>query len=170
MYHQLHKQMTKQLAQLDTMLDMAEAFAKTKPFDSKVFLDLRLAPDQFPFVRQVQTACDTAKLAAARLTGKTAPSNPDTESTMEELHSRVRFVIAYLETFSAADYEGAADRVITTPRWEGEVMKGSDYLVEHALPNFFFHLNHAYAILRHSGLDVGKRHYLGAISREKPGT
>ena len=170
MYHQFHKQMTKQLGQLDTMLDMAEAFAKTKPFVPKVLLELRLAPDQFSFVRQVQSACDTAKLAAARLTGKTAPSHPDTETTMAELHARLRSVISYLETFSAADYDGAAERLITTPRWEGEVMTGSDYLVEHALPNFFFHLNHAYAILRHSGVDVGKRHYLGAISRKKPGT
>ena len=164
MVYAIFSQMKKQLAQLDKWLDAAAADAKARSFDPNVFLGLRLAPDQFAFARQVQTACDTAKLGASRLTGKEAPSQPDTEQTLEELHARVRSVIAYLDTLSAKDFEGAAARVVTQPRWEGKVMNGSDYFVEHALPNFYFHLTHAFAILRHNGVNIGKRDYLGTLS------
>jgi len=164
MVYAIFSQMKKQLGQLDKWLEAAAADAKARSFDPNVFLGLRLAPDQFAFARQVQTACDTAKLGASRLTGKEAPSQPDTEQTLEELHARVRSVIAYLDTLSAKDFEGAAARVVTQPRWEGKVMSGSDYFVEHALPNFYFHLTHAFAILRHNGVNIGKRDYLGALS------
>jgi hypothetical protein len=168
MIHAIFSQMKKQLGQLDKWLDAAAANAKTRSFDPNVFLTLRLAPDQFAFARQVQTACDTAKLAASRLGGKEAPSHPDTEQTLDELHTRVRSVIAYLETFSAKDFEGAATRVVTQPRWEGKVMSGHDYFVEHAVPNFYFHLAHSYAILRENGVDIGKRDYLGTLSLRAP--
>jgi len=144
------------------------AFAHAKSFDPNVFLGFRLAPDQFAFARQVQTACDTAKLAAARLAGKEAPAHPDSEQTLDELRARVRAVIAYLDGFSAQDFEGAATRTVTQPRWEGKVMTGADYFIEHAVPNFFFHLGHAYAILRHNGVSVGKRDYLGTLSLRAP--
>jgi hypothetical protein len=124
-----------------------------------------LAPDQFAFARQVQTACDTVKLAASRLTGKEAPSQPDTEQTLDELRARVRSVVAYLDGFSEKDFEGAAARTVTQPRWEGKTMTGADYFLEHALPNFFFHLTHAYAILRHNGVSLGKRDYLGTLTQ-----
>jgi hypothetical protein len=168
MVYAIFSQMKKQLGQMDKWLDAAAADAKARSFDPNVFLGLRLSPDQFAFARQVQTACDTAKLAASRLTGKDAPSHPDTEQTLEELHVRVRSVIAYLDTLSAKDFEGAAARVVTQPRWEGKVMSGADYFVEHAVPNFFFHLTHAYAILRHNGVNVGKRDYLGTLSLRAP--
>ena len=168
MVYAIFSQMKKQLGQLGKWLDAAAADAKARSFDPNVFLTLRLSPDQFAFARQVQTACDTAKLAASRLTGKEAPAQPDTEQTLEELGARVRSVIAYLDTLSAKDFEGAAARVVTQPRWEGKVMSGSDYFVEHAVPNFYFHLTHAYAILRHSGVNVGKRDYLGALSLRAP--
>ena len=168
MVYAIFSQMKKQLAQLDKWLDAAAADAKARSFDPNVFLGLRLAPDQFAFARQVQTACDTAKLGASRLTGKEAPSQPDTEQTLEDLHARVRSVIAYLDTLSAKDFEGAAARVVTQPRWEGKVMNGADYFVEHAVPNFFFHLTQAYAILRHNGVNVGKRDYLGTLSLRSP--
>ena len=164
MVYAIFSQMKKQLGQLDKWLEAAAADAKARSFDPNVFLGLRLSPDQFAFARQVQTACDTAKLAASRLTGKDAPSQPDTEQTLEELHARVRSVIAYLDTLSAKDFEGAGARVVTQPRWEGKVMSGSDYFVEHAVPNFYFHLTHAYAILRNNGVNLGKRDYLGALS------
>lgn len=164
MYFQILSQMKKQLRQLDLWLDAAEAHAKTKSFDPNVFVTLRLAPDQFAFVRQVQSACDTAKLAASRLTGKPAPSHADTEQTIAELQTRVRAVIEHLDSYSEADFEGAATRVISTPRWEGKTMSGGDYFLEHAVPNFYFHLTHAYAILRHAGVSVGKRDYLGTLS------
>jgi len=164
MYYVIFCQMKKQLGQLDTWLVAAAAEAKSKSFDPNVFLGLRLAPDQFAFARQAQTACDIAKLVASRLTGKEAPVYPDTEQTLEELRTRVRSVLAYLDTLSAKDFEGAATRVVTQPRWEGKVMNGDDYFVEHGLPNFYFHLTHAYAILRHNGVNIGKRDYLGALS------
>lgn len=168
MYHEIFEQMKKMLGQLDKWLDAATAYADTKKFDPNIFLTLRLSADQFAFARQVQTACDTAKLAAARLTGKEAPSHPDTEQTIDELHVRVRSVIKYLDGLSAKDFDGAAARVVTQPRWEGKIMTGADYFLEHALPNFFFHVTHAYAILRHNGVSIGKRDYLGPLTQRMP--
>jgi hypothetical protein len=168
MYYQTVSHMTKMLGHVDKWLEAAVAFAQTKSLDPSVFLGLRLAPDQFAFLRQVQAACDTAKLAAARLSGREAPSHPDTEQTIDELRARVRSVVTYLNGFSEKDFEGAASRVVTTPRWEGKVMTGADYFLEHALPNFFFHFTHAYAILRHNGVGLGKRDYLGRLSLRAP--
>ena len=168
MYYATFQQMKKTLGQLDKWLESAATFAQTKSFDSSVFLGLRLAPDQFALARQVQTACDTAKLAASRLSGKEAPAHPDTEQTLDELRARVRSVIQYLDGFSAKDFEQAATRVVTQPRWEGKVMSGADYFLEHALPNFFFHSTHVYAILRHNGVSIGKRDYLGALTLRTP--
>jgi len=168
MYYQTVCQMKKHLGQLDKWLEAAAAFATKKSFEADRFLEFRLAPDQFAFARQVQTACDTAKLVAARLAGKEAPPHADTEKTVEELRTRVRTVIAYLDGFTAKDFEAAATRVITQPRWEGKVMTGADYFLEHGVPNFFFHLTHAFAILRHNGVDIGKRDYLGALSLRTP--
>ena len=165
MYYQISRQMKKQLGQLDRWLETAAESAKAKAFDPNVFLELRLAPDQFAFAKQVQTACDTARLAMTRLTGKEAPAQPDTETSIEELRSRVQSVIGFLDGLSAADFDSAATRSVTQPRWEGKTMTGADYFVEHALPNFYFHLNHAYAILRHNGVKIGKRDYLGALTQ-----
>ena len=164
MYNVLFGQMKKQLRQLDQWLETAAAHAKTKSFDPNVFLTARLAPDQFAFARQVQIACDTAKLAASRLTGKEAPSHPDTEQTLDELRALVASVLTYLDGFSEKDFEGAATRVVTQPRWEGKTMSGANYFVEHALPNFYFHVTHVYALLRHNGVSVGKRDYLGPLT------
>ena len=168
MFNETIRQMNKMLGNLDKWLEAAAAYAQKKNFEASVFLGCRLAPDQFAFVRQVQSACDLAKFAAARVTGKTAPSHPDTEKTFEELRERVAAVRGYLEGFQAKDFEGAATRTITQPRWEGKTMTGSDYLVEYAIPNFYFHVTHAYAILRHNGVDVGKRDYLGQLSLRTP--
>ena len=168
MYFQIVGQMKKQLGQLDKWLVTATEAAQAKKFDASVFMTLRLAPDQFAFVKQVQATCDVAKLTASRLTGKDAPTNPDTEQTIDELRARVQSTIKYLDGFSAKDFEGGDARVITQPRWEGKTMTGADYFVEHALPNFYFHLAHSYAILRHNGVSVGKRDYLGALTQKAP--
>jgi len=168
MYSETFRQMKKMLGQLDKWLDAAATHAASKSFDPNLYVGFRLAPDQFAFARQVQIACDTVKLAASRLGGKDAPSHPDTEQTLDELHARVRAVIAYLDGFSAKDFEGAATRTVTQPRWEGKVMTGADYFMEHAVPNFFFHLSHAYAILRHNGVSIGKRDYLGTLTQRTP--
>jgi len=168
MYFETIRQMKKMLGQLDKWLEAAESHAQTKSFDPTNFLGLRLSVDQFAFARQVQTACDTAKVVAARLAGKEAPAHPDTEKSLDELRTRVRSVVQYLDGFSAKDFEGAATRTITTPRWEGKTMTGADYFLEHGLPNFFFHITHAYAILRHSGVSLGKRDYLGPLTQRAP--
>lgn len=168
MYYETFGQMTKQLGQVDKWLDAAVAFAETKKFDPNLFLNFRLAPDQFALVKQVQVACDTTKLAASRLTGKDAPAHADTEQTIDELRARLQAVRTYVGGFTANDYEQAATRVITQPRWEGKTMTGANYFLEHALPNFYFHLSHAYAILRHNGVSLGKRDFLGALTQTMP--
>lgn len=99
-----------------------------------------------------------------RLTGKDAPAHPDTEKTVDELHARVRAVLGWLDTVTEADFTGAATRVITHPRWEGKSMTGADYFREHGLPNFYFHVTHTYALLRHHGVALGKRDYLGPLT------
>lgn len=157
-------EMKKLLGNLDACIDKAVAFAGTKKFDPNVLLQARLAPDMFPFVRQVQSACDTAKFAAARVTGREPPKHPDTEQTIDELKQRIASVIGYLDSYSAKDFEGVEDRTISLPRWEGKSMTARDYFVEHAQPNFFFHYTMAYALLRHNGVDVGKRDYLGQMT------
>ncbi len=164
MYFEVFRHMKKQLGQLDQWLETAAAYAKERSFEPSVYLELRLAPDQFNLARQVQGACDVAKLAASRLTGKPAPAHPDTEQSLEELRARVQSVIGYLDGFSAPDFAEAATRVVTTPRWDGKVMLGADYFLEHGQPNFYFHMTHTYAILRHAGVRLGKRDYLGALS------
>lgn len=168
MIYDMFRQQKKQLGQLDKWLEAAEAHAKSRAFDPNVFLELRLAPDQFALVRQVRVACDTAKLGAARLTGKEAPVHADTEATLPELRARIASTIAFLDGFSADDFKGAATKVITQPRWEGKVMTGHDFFLEHQVPNFFFHLAHTYAILRQAGVSIGKKDYLGTLTQRLP--
>jgi hypothetical protein len=157
-------EMKKLLGQVDVWLTKATAHAAARNFDPNVLLQCRLAPDMFPLVRQVQTACDSAKYAASRAAGKEPPSHADTEQTVDDLRKRIATVTSYLGTFSARDFEGTDTRTVKLPRWEGKSMTATDYFVEHAQPNFFFHLTTAYVILRNNGVDVGKRDYLGALS------
>jgi uncharacterized protein len=160
MYFEMFRQIKKTLDQMPAWFDLVETHAKSKAVDPNLFLTFRLAPDQFAFARQVQIACDTAKAAAARLSGKEAPAHADTEQTL---------VSGYLASFSAKDFEGAGARVITQPRWEGKTMTGADYFLEHAMPNVFFHVSQAYAILRHNGVALGKKDYLGALTMKAAG-
>lgn len=166
MIFRAYQQMKKMLSHLDQWLEKAEAHAKTKGFDGKVLVAARLAPDQFPLARQIQSACDTAKLSSSRLTGKQAPANPDTEETIAELRQRIQSTIAWVDSLAEGDFAKAETATITNPRWEGKTMLGVDYFHEHAIPNFYFHLAHAYAILRHNGVDVGKRDYLGPMTMQ----
>lgn len=156
-------QFTKMLKNLSAMLDKGEQFAAEKKFDTAVLLRSRLAPDQFDFTRQVQIACDTAKTAAASWANKEAPAHPDTETTLPELKQRIQQVTSYLESFKAEDFAGAEKQKITRPRWEGKHLLGEEFYVEHAVPNFYFHLTTAYAILRHLGVNVGKKDFLGEL-------
>ena len=168
MFHETFQQMKKQLGQLDKWLDAAAAYATEKKIEPATILGWRLAPDQFAFTRQVQMSCDTAKLGVSRLTGKDAPGHADTETTFDELHTRVRAVIAYLDTLTPEDFAQTATRQITQPRWEGKVMTGQDYFFEHVIPNFFFHVTTSYALLRAIGVPIGKRDYLGTLSQRLP--
>ena len=158
-------QFSKMLGNLQAILDKAAAHAEAKKFDMSVLLQARLAPDQFSLIQQVQVACDTAKLGAARLADKeqSAPSHPDTEQTLAEIKARIQSVRTYLGTFSAADFALAADRRITQPRWKGKSLSGAEFLAQHALPNLYFHVTTAYAILRHNGVEVGKKDFLGEL-------
>ena len=158
-------QFTKMLNNLSALLEKGEAQAAAKKFDVAVLLNARLAPDQFPLTRQIQIACDTAKLGVARLIGgvEAAPVHPDTETTLPELKARIASVIAYLATIKPSDFDGAEERHISQPRWEGKYLTGFEFAVQHAIPNIYFHVTTAYSILRHNGVDVGKKDYLGAM-------
>ncbi len=168
MYLQIFGQLTKQLAQMDTWLATAAAHAEAKGFDVDVLVTQRLAPDQFALGRQVQIACDTARLGASRITGKETASEPDEETTIAELRARIASTLEGLQTLSEGDFGDAASRTVTQPRWKGQVMDTHDYLLEHVMPNFYFHAAHVYAILRHNGVGVGKRDYLGTLSKRDP--
>ncbi|MCX6119139.1 MAG: DUF1993 domain-containing protein [Proteobacteria bacterium] len=156
-------QFKKTLLNLSKILDKANAHAQVKKFDFTVLLNARLAPDQFPLVRQIQIACDTAKLGAARLSGKDAPTHDDQEKTFEDVQKRIKETINYLETISAKDFAQSETKRITQPRWEGKYLTGFDYVNEHVLPNLYFHVTTAYSILRHNGVDIGKKDYLGEL-------
>jgi len=147
------------------LLDKAVAYAEQKKFDPLVLLGSRLAPDMHPFVRQIQFISDTAKFGVARLAGVDAPKFEDTEKTVDELRARVKKTIDYIQSVPASAFEGAEDRDITIKLPNRTIeMKGVTYLRGWLLPNFFFHATTAYAILRHNGVDVGKRDFLGDLS------
>jgi hypothetical protein len=160
-------QFTKMLHNLGLVLDKGSKFAENKKFDFEVLLNSRLAPDQFNLIRQVQIACDSAKLCGARLTGKEAPVHDDKEKTLAELRNRIEQTIGFLNGLTPADFQGAEDRQITQPRWEGKYLTAVEYALQHALPNVYFHVTTAYSILRHNGVDVGKKDYLGELPFKK---
>jgi hypothetical protein len=144
-------------------LDKAEAYAAARKFDSANYLGLRLAPDMLPFTRQIQIASDAVKGAMARLSGQEAPKWEDNEATVAEVRARIQKTIDYVKSFSPGQIDGSEGREISIPRRTGEPLRfdGETYLKHFALPNFFFHVTTAYALLRHAGVDVGKNDYLG---------
>jgi uncharacterized protein len=162
-YHFTVPQLIRTLGQVHQWLDKAQKYAEQKKFDVNVLLTARLAPDQFHFTRQVQVITDNAKGTAARLAGIQPPAFEDTEKTVEELRARIDKTIAFLKTLTPEQFQGAAERTITLPFLPGQGIKGSDYLVAFALPNFYFHAATAYSILRHNGVDVGKGDFLGEL-------
>jgi len=157
-------QMKKMLGNLDQWLEAGISHAKGKSIEPDVLLNCRLIADMFPLVRQVQSACDVAKFAAAYLAGREAPKHPDTEQTMLEVRARIQTCIEYLDTLSAADFEASDSRWISLKFMPEKEIVGSDYLVELAIPNFYFHMTTAYDILRHNGVDVGKQNYIGSLN------
>jgi hypothetical protein len=153
------------LTALSGVLDKAAAFATARKLDPAVLPGYRLAPDMFALARQVQVACDQAKNGASRLAGVDPPKFEDNEKTIDELKARIAKTLAHVKSLDKAKIDAAADREITFPL--GPVnkgaMKGDDYLTHFVLPNFYFHCTAAYAVLRHAGVEVGKRDFLGAI-------
>lgn len=167
LYEIVVTQYSKMLENLSHLLDKGEEFAQTKKFDSEVLLNSRLAPDQFNLTRQVQIACDTAKFCAARLTGKEAPVHKDEEKNLGELQKRLKSVTTYLRSFKIEDFKEAESRRVGTPRWEDKYLLGEEYAIQYAGPNLYFHITTAYAILRHNGVDVGKKDFLGDMPYKK---
>jgi hypothetical protein len=150
------------LDNLAVILEKAAAHCEAKKIDPAALIHYRLYPDMFPFARQVQVACDHARNGVARLAGVEAPALDNSEQTFAQLIERVRQAIAYLQTFTPGQIDGSEAREVVLKRGETvSTYRGLDYLTNRALPNFYFHVTTAYAILRHNGVELGKRDYLG---------
>ena len=148
---------------LDAILAKAENFAAEKKIDPEVLMQSRLRPDMLPFVAQIRIACDVAARGSARLTGSEVPSFEDNEKTLADARGRVQKAIDYLSTFKPRQFDGAEDRNFEVKLGEHSVQfQGKDYLTYFVLPNVYFHITTAYALLRYAGLDIGKKDYLGA--------
>jgi hypothetical protein len=150
------------LNNLAAMLEKAAAHCEARKIDPAVLFNYRLYPDMFAFARQVQVACDHAMNGASRLAGVDAPEFGKAEQTFPELIERVKKSIAHLETLAHEQFDGSETREIAIVRGATTVTyRGLDYLLNRALPNFYFHLTTAYDILRHNGVELGKKDYLG---------
>ena len=157
------------LENLDAWLEKGIAYAQEKGFNAEILVQERLAPDQYGLVQQVQSACDAAKYAAAYLSGQKAPSHPDTETTMADLRARIATCVAYLKSFKAGDFTGAEERRVAPAWMGGNSVRGETYIHRISVPNFYFHVTTAYAILRHNGVTLGKQDFVGVRSWEEFG-
>jgi hypothetical protein len=161
MYQTSVPRLANMLRNLSAILDKAQAHAEARKIDPAVLVNSRLYPDMFPMKRQVQIACDTAKGVVARLAGMEAPKHEDTEETFAELKARIAKTIDFIQTLKPAQIDGSEDKNIHLKLGQREVdYKGMQYLLGHALPNFYFHVTTAYDILRHNGVELAKRDYL----------
>jgi len=162
MYQASSPRFTNMLKNLSAVLDKAQAHAEAKKIDPAVLMNARLFPDMLPLKRQVQIACDNAKGAVARLAGVEVPKHEDTEETFPDLKTRIAKTVAFIEAIKSAQIDGSEDRNIHLKLGSREVdWKGMQYLLGYALPNFYFHAVTAYDILRHCGVELGKRDYIG---------
>ncbi len=151
------------LRNLSAILDKAEQHAEARKFDVAVLMGSRLSPDMLPFNRQVQIACDAAKFCISRLSGVDAPSFPDTEKTIAELKERIAKTIEFIKSVPAEQINGTEDKPVSVPIRGMEPLQftGENYLKHNAMPNFYFHVTTAYALLRHNGVPLGKADFLG---------
>ena len=150
------------LGNLSSILDKTQAHVEAKKLDASTLTTYRLFPDMLPFTRQVQIACDTVKGAVARLAGVENPAHENNERTIAELQERIAKTLAFIQSISPAQIDGSEDRDIVVRRGETEThYKGMQFLLGSALPNLYFHVTTAYNILRHNGVEIGKRDYLG---------
>ena len=162
--YRIVKQFARTLRNLDAVLDKATKYAETRKFDANNFLTARLFPDMLPFVNQIRIACDHAKGVAANMSGKEAPKHEDNETTMAELRARIAKCLAYLDTFTAGDFERVKpDTMIRLPNRPGKAIAAEEYLFARQIPSFFFHVTTAYDLLRHGGVEIGKSDYLGQL-------
>ncbi len=152
------------LQNLADILAKGQSYAAEKGLNEQELVQGRLINDMFPLARQVQMACDSAKFAAARLSGIQAPSHEDTETRFDELQARINSTLAFLKSVDGATIDGSEDKAISFSNKGGDYsFNGRDYLFQFAHPNFFFHVTTAYDILRAKGVQVGKKDYLGAF-------
>ena len=152
------------LTSLSAILDKAQAHASEKKIEPNALLQARLYPDMFPLARQVQVACDFAKGASARLAGVEVPRYDDTEQSFADLKERIATVISFIDGLPQDGIEASAQRDISTSSGaNAKQFKGQVYLVHYALPHFYFHATTAYAILRHNGIEVGKKDFIGSF-------
>src|SRR4029079_11065436 len=161
MYYQVISQCTQSLKNLETCLDKAEQHAAAKKFNVGVLMTSRLAPDMQHFIYQVQGGGDYVRPAAAWLSGQTPPKHEDNEQTIDELRARIRKTVAFVDSVKEAQYAHASESKVKLSWAPGKVIGGKDYLLQMIIPNTFFHIAMAYAILRHNGVDVGKMDFLG---------
>lgn len=155
--------MTAILKNVPAWLDAAEKLAEEAGFEPDQFVDHRLHPGQFPLVRQIQAAADSLKLACSRLSGVEAPKHDDSERTLAALRDRVRETVAFVEGIDASAFAGAEEKLIKVPFAPGKVATGLNMTVQFSVPNFYFHVSHAYAILRSSGVPLGKRSFISHV-------
>jgi hypothetical protein len=156
--------MIKSLTNLRAILEKAIVYAEAKKIDPAVLVTARLYPDMYPLLRQVQIATDVAKGAASRLAGLEPPKYEDNESTIPELLARLDKTIALLESFTPDQINGSEEKTILLPRHDrASTFTGLEYLTDFVLPNVYFHVSTAYGILRHNGLEIGKKDFLGEV-------
>ena len=152
------------LGNLSTLLERGAALAGARGFEPAALLGARLSPDMFPLTRQVQIACDAAKLGCARLAGVEAPKHADDETSFEALAARIASTRAFIVGLPREKFEGSGERRIEVPtRAQTYAFDGQTFLVRWAMPNFYFHVVTAYDLLRHNGVEIGKRDYLGTV-------
>ena len=150
------------LGNLSNILDKAQAHVDAKKLDAAALTSYRLFPDMLPMTAQVQIACDAAKGVVARLAGVAIPAYEDNEKTLADLKARIAKTIAFIQTVKPQQIDGTEDKEIVIKRGDKETRyKGMQFLLGHALPNFYFHVTTTYNILRHNGIEIGKRDYLG---------
>jgi hypothetical protein len=151
------------LGALSSILGKAEAHCQAKGIQPEVLLSARLYPDMFPLTRQIQTTCDFAAKSCARLTGSEVPVTQDTEKSFEELRQRIAKTIDYVKAYKPVQFDGADARDVTFPAGPNNqlTLEGQQFLSAFALPNFYFHAAIAHGILRHNGVEIGKRDFLG---------
>lgn len=164
MYFLALSQCTQALGNVEHWLDKAELLAQTKNFDIDVLLTARLAVDMQPLTYQIQSACDYVKGGAARLAGLIPPKHEDNEKTLADVRARIRKTVEFAKSVTQDQYAGADERTVAMMWAGGRTLKGPDYLLQMTIPNTYFHLSMAYAILRHHGVDVGKLDFLGHIN------